>query len=109
MGPVDAFWHLSNLFLPALLLGALAAAMAKLVWRRELGSVLAVQLITASNSCRRLGMSESRIASPPKREARRSPRSSVRLASAMLFGVRAAKGVATSSIILPAPTTSTLN
>jgi uncharacterized membrane protein len=39
MGPIDAFWHLSNLFLPALLLGALAAALAKLMWRRELASV----------------------------------------------------------------------
>jgi uncharacterized membrane protein len=39
MGPIDAFWHLSNLFLPALLLGALAAALAKLLWRRELAGV----------------------------------------------------------------------
>jgi hypothetical protein len=39
MGPIDAFWHLSNLFLPALLLGALAAAGAKLLWRRELAGV----------------------------------------------------------------------
>ena len=39
MGPLDALWHLSNLFLPALGLGALAAALAKLVWRRDLASV----------------------------------------------------------------------
>jgi hypothetical protein len=39
MGPIDAFWHLSNLFLPALLLGALAAGLAKLLWRRELAGV----------------------------------------------------------------------
>jgi hypothetical protein len=39
MGPLDALWHLSNLFLPALALGALAAALAKLLWRRELGAV----------------------------------------------------------------------
>lgn len=39
MGPLDAFWHLSNLFLPALGLGAVAAALAKLLWRRELGAV----------------------------------------------------------------------
>jgi hypothetical protein len=39
MGPLDAFWHLANLFVPALGLGALAAAMAKLAWRRELGAV----------------------------------------------------------------------
>ncbi len=39
MGPLDALWHVSNLFLPALGLGALAAALAKLLWRRELASV----------------------------------------------------------------------
>lgn len=39
MGPIDAFWHLANLFAPALALGALAAALAKLVWRRELAGV----------------------------------------------------------------------
>jgi hypothetical protein len=32
-------WHVGNLLLPALALGALAAAMAKAVWRRELASV----------------------------------------------------------------------
>jgi hypothetical protein len=39
MGALGAFWHISNLFLPALALGALAAALAKLVWRRELATV----------------------------------------------------------------------
>jgi hypothetical protein len=39
MGPLDAFWHLANLFVPSLGLGALAAALAKLVWRRELATV----------------------------------------------------------------------
>lgn len=39
MGPLDALWHLANLFLPALGLGALAAALAKLLWRRELAPV----------------------------------------------------------------------
>jgi len=39
MGPLDAFWHLTNLFLPALALGSLAAALAKLLWRRDLGGV----------------------------------------------------------------------
>ena len=39
MGPLDAFWHLANLFLPALGLGAIAAALAKLLWRRELAAV----------------------------------------------------------------------
>ncbi len=39
MGPLDALWHVGNLFLPALALGALAAAFAKLVWRRDLAGV----------------------------------------------------------------------
>ena len=39
MGPLDALWHVGNLFLPALALGALAAALAKLVWRRDLAGV----------------------------------------------------------------------
>lgn len=39
MGPLDAFWHLVNLFLPALALGSLAAALAKLLWRRDLAAV----------------------------------------------------------------------
>jgi len=39
MGPLDAVWHLANLFLPALALGALAAALAKLLWWRELAGV----------------------------------------------------------------------
>ena len=39
MGPLDALWHLGNLFVPALGLGVLSAALAKLVWRRELRDV----------------------------------------------------------------------
>lgn len=39
MGPLDAAGHLVNLFLPALMLGALTAALAKLLWRRELAGV----------------------------------------------------------------------
>jgi hypothetical protein len=35
MGPIDVFWHLLNLFVPALGLGALAAVASKLLWRRE--------------------------------------------------------------------------
>ncbi len=38
MGPLDALWHLTNLFVPALGLGALATALAKLLWRRELAA-----------------------------------------------------------------------
>jgi hypothetical protein len=44
VGPVDAFGHVFNLFLPALLLGGLAAALAKLVWRRDLAPVAWRQL-----------------------------------------------------------------
>jgi hypothetical protein len=39
MGPLDAFWHLLNLCTPAVALGAVAAALAKLVYRRELAAV----------------------------------------------------------------------
>jgi hypothetical protein len=39
MGPLDAVWHLGNLLLPPLALGAVAAALAKLLWRRELATV----------------------------------------------------------------------
>jgi cation transport regulator ChaC len=42
--PSDAFWHLTNFFAPALVLGAIAAALTKLLWRRELGGVSAVRL-----------------------------------------------------------------
>jgi hypothetical protein len=39
VGPFDAVTHVVNLFLPALLLGAIAAALAKALWRRELSGV----------------------------------------------------------------------
>ena len=39
MEPLDALWHVSSLFMPALGLGAVAAALAKLLWRRELAAV----------------------------------------------------------------------
>jgi hypothetical protein len=39
MGPLDAFWHLANLIAPGLGLGLIAAALAKLLWRRELATV----------------------------------------------------------------------
>ena len=39
MGPLDGIWHLGNFFLPPLALAALAAALAKLLWRRELAAV----------------------------------------------------------------------
>ena len=39
MGPLDALWHLSNLIAPGLALGMVSAALAKLLWRRELAAV----------------------------------------------------------------------
>ena len=39
MGPLDALNHLLNLILVPLALGALSAALAKLLWRRELAAV----------------------------------------------------------------------
>jgi hypothetical protein len=36
MGPLDALWHLTNLFAPAVGVGFMSALMAKLIWRREL-------------------------------------------------------------------------
>jgi len=39
MGPLDALWHLLNFAYPALAVGLLAAAGAKLLWRRELATV----------------------------------------------------------------------
>jgi hypothetical protein len=39
MGPLDALWHLLNLFAPALGVGLLASSVTKLLWRRELAAV----------------------------------------------------------------------
>jgi hypothetical protein len=39
LGPLDALNHLLNLLLVPLALGAVAAALAKLLWRRELAAV----------------------------------------------------------------------
>jgi mevalonate pyrophosphate decarboxylase len=39
MGPLDAFWHALNFFAPAAGVAALAAAIAKLLWRRDLAGV----------------------------------------------------------------------
>lgn len=39
MSPLDAFWHLSNFFVPAWAVAGLVAALAKLLWRRELKSL----------------------------------------------------------------------
>jgi hypothetical protein len=39
MGPLDAIWHLGNLFVPALMLGTISSALAKLLWRKDLRGV----------------------------------------------------------------------
>jgi hypothetical protein len=39
LGPLEALDHLLNFLLPAFALGSLAAAMTKLIWRRELVGV----------------------------------------------------------------------
>ncbi|MBL8306043.1 MAG: hypothetical protein JNM33_05065 [Rubrivivax sp.] len=39
MGPLDALNHLANLFVVPLALGLVSAALAKLLWRKELASV----------------------------------------------------------------------
>ena len=39
MGPLDVFWHLANLLLPAFGLGLVAPLLTKWVWRRELAAV----------------------------------------------------------------------
>ena len=39
MGPLDALWHLLNLFAPALGVALVSASLAKLMWRRDLAAV----------------------------------------------------------------------
>ena len=39
MGVLDGLWHLLNFFAPAFFVGAVAAALTKLLWWRELAAV----------------------------------------------------------------------
>ena len=39
MSPLDAFWHVANLFAPAWGVALLVAFAAKLIWRRDLKSL----------------------------------------------------------------------
>lgn len=54
MGVLDGLWHLLNFFFPAVAVGALAAALTKLAWWRELKSVpwhrLAAWAVAASSA-----------------------------------------------------------
>ena len=68
-----------------------------------IGSVLAVHVTTMSNCASRSGSSFSVMASAAKRVASFSPRSIVRFDTVIDFGLFAAKCVAASSIISPAP------
>jgi hypothetical protein len=45
MGPLDALWHLLNLFAPALGVGLIASVATKLLWRRELAGVSLRRLV----------------------------------------------------------------
>jgi hypothetical protein len=39
MQVTDTFWHIANFFAPAIVVGLLAAAMTKVIWRRELAGI----------------------------------------------------------------------
>lgn len=46
MGMLDGLWHLLNFFAPALVVGGLAAAFTKLIWRNQLKTVTWFRLAT---------------------------------------------------------------
>ena len=50
MSPLDAVWHLLNFFGPAVGVGAIGAAIAKLAWRRELRGVRWARLAWGSGA-----------------------------------------------------------
>ena len=39
MGPIDAFWHLCNFLLPALVTALLTTSACRVLWRRALGGL----------------------------------------------------------------------
>ncbi|MFO1219116.1 MAG: hypothetical protein U1E89_12140 [Burkholderiaceae bacterium] len=45
MSPLQQFWHLANFVAPAFFTAAVAAAIAKLLWRRELAGASWVALV----------------------------------------------------------------
>jgi len=48
----DAFWHITNFFAPALVVGGCAALLTRLFWRRELGATSVWRLWAwASGAC----------------------------------------------------------
>jgi len=56
MNALDALNHLANFVLPALLLGGLASAGAKLLWRRSLQEVAIVRLAAWSSGAAALAL-----------------------------------------------------
>jgi Na+/citrate or Na+/malate symporter len=48
MSPSQQFLQLLNFFSPALVVGAVAAMLSKLLWRRQLGTVSVLRLATAA-------------------------------------------------------------
>lgn len=46
MGPIDAVWHVLNFFAPAVGVGVITAALARLVWWRELRAAGLTRLAT---------------------------------------------------------------
>ena len=50
MSPVDAFWHLANLFAPSIGMGLIAPTLAKLLWRRELRAARWLGLVVWTGS-----------------------------------------------------------
>jgi Flp pilus assembly protein TadB len=51
LGPIDAVWHLLNFFAPAVGVGLLAPALAKLLWRRDLKAVSWKRLSAWATAC----------------------------------------------------------
>lgn len=56
MGPLDAAWHLLNFLAPAVGVGGLAAAIAKLLWRADLRSKSLARLTLWASGSAALGL-----------------------------------------------------
>lgn len=56
LGPLDAVWHLLNFFAPALGVGCLAAAIAKLAWRADLRGTSLARLALWSTGAAAIGL-----------------------------------------------------
>jgi hypothetical protein len=56
VGGLDVVWHLLNFLAPAVGLGALSAALAKFVWRRDLRAVTWLRLALWSSAAAMLAL-----------------------------------------------------